>query len=59
MTNFEKIKQMTVEEFSEAFADDNLCSYIQKVDPKQCLKQHEICIGCIKDWLNQEVKENE
>lgn len=53
MTNFEKIKQMTVEEFAESFGDDSVCEHIR---PELCTKQH-CCDDCILKWLNQEAEQ--
>lgn len=56
MTNFEKIKQMTVKEFAEMFGAgicERICSRISDID---CTGDVE-CDDCIIDWLNQEVEE--
>lgn len=64
MTNFERIKTMTVEEFAEIFGstkmleDSSLCQYIQKVDPEHCGRCLN-CKGCTLDWLNKEAPQDE
>lgn len=50
MTNFEKIKAMTVEEIAEII----ICPYLgERVDCR------DNCIECRKKWLESEVQENE
>ena len=50
MTNFEKIKQMSVEEMAEIIT----CPYLgERVD---CCDD---CIECNKKWLESEVREDE
>jgi hypothetical protein len=54
MTNFEKIKQMTVEEFAKMFGNgicENISNCLNTID---CTAD---CDDCIIDWLNQEVEE--
>ena len=50
MTNFEKIKQMTVEEMAECFG--NVFCLCEVLD---C--NYTNCSECMKNWLNQEVEE--
>ena len=56
MTNFERIKAMSVEEFIEAFRRDGLCSYIQDYDVGWCATRG-ACTNCVKEWLESEVQE--
>lgn len=55
MTNFEKIKKMTVEELDEVFGEA-LCIHIQGYDVYHCEEQND-CENCVKKWLNKEAKE--
>lgn len=68
MNNFEKIKQMTVEEMAEfVFYDNNGTEYACGFCPKQdwCNEtfgswgypSEEVCINGMKQWLLQEVEE--
>lgn len=49
MTNYEKIKQMSVEEMAFML----MCPY--DADPDKCNKIN--CIKCTKQWLESEVEE--
>lgn len=49
MTNFEKIKNMTIEEFAEFVRFNNVCDYVQDYHV-ECPD----CKNCIIDWLNSE-----
>ena len=53
MTNFEKIKNMTVEEFAEFVGFNNVCDYVQDYHVEWCNKYPD-CKNCIVDWLNSE-----
>lgn len=53
MTNFEKIKAMTLEEMAESTILFFACPY--SFDLNYC-KDHD-CIKCTKEWLEQEVEE--
>ena len=53
MTNYEKIKAMSVEEMSERFGHHNLCGHIRYELRKFCL-ENKTCDGCIEKWLLQE-----
>lgn len=57
MTNYEKIKQMSVEEMAEwlkdALKECDVCVYgKQNICP-------ETCVYGVKQWLEREVEENE
>ena len=58
MTNFERIKNMSVEEFRIAFETTPLCSYIHNLDNERCEKC-DSCIECQREWLEEEVSEGE
>ena len=49
MKNFEKIKQMTLEEMAEYFGNV-FCVCVSGCKSTNCSE-------CIKEWLNQEVEE--
>ncbi len=49
MTNFEKIKQMTVEEMVEYFSNV-FCLLLSECKYKDCSE-------CIKNWLNKEAEQ--
>ena len=51
MTNYDRVKQMSIEEM--AYTLD--CPY--GTDPDIC--NEDDCIKCIKEWLEQEVSEDE
>lgn len=51
MTNYEKIKQMSIDEMAYSI----MCPY--DTDPDMCGKND--CIKCTKEWLEEEAKENE
>ena len=59
MTNYEKIKAMSVEEMAECFADiiSTECIYCNKIlcSGKSCKK---CCKKCIKERLKSEVEED-
>lgn len=59
MTNFEKIKAMSVEEMaSNSFAKSAICDYIQANHRSWCEKRNR-CNNCIRNFLNSEVQEDE
>lgn len=49
MTNYERIKNMSVEEMAYTI----MCPY--DTEPDMC--NHDDCIKCTKQWLEQEVEE--
>ena len=53
MTNFEKIKSMTIEEIAECIVDEF------KIDCSKCESRYDYnaCLTCIKHWLESEVEE--
>ena len=53
MTNFEKIKSMSIEEFAEFVGFNNVCDYVQDYHKEWCSKYPD-CKNCIIDWLNSE-----
>ena len=50
MTNFERIKAMSVEEFAEAFGEGTICGLIDCCPHGNCKK-------CILEWLESEVQD--
>ena len=54
MTNGDKIRQMSDEEFSE-FMKHNFCPYERCID----IEDKTNCHDCISDWLREEVTEHE
>lgn len=59
MTNFEKIKAMTVEEMaSNSYTKSAICDYIQTEYRSWCEKRDE-CNNCIKKFLESEVQEDD
>ena len=54
-TNFERIKSMSIEEFSIEF-ETELCSYIKRLDSERCEKYSD-CSECRRDWLESEVSD--
>ena len=48
MTNFEKIKQMGINELAECLLDEF------RVDCEECRENYEECRYCIKRWLESE-----
>lgn len=56
MTNFEKIKQLTLEEFAERF-NFSICRQITRESFDDCQRYDNNCTQCAIGWLNQEVKE--
>lgn len=57
MTNFERIKKMSVEEFSIEF-ETGLCTYIKELDSERCEK-YSNCSECRREWLEARVEEND
>ena len=57
MTNYEKIKQMSIEEIAELFP----CPYQYILNEEECIHGwHEYdCIKCTKQWLESEVEEGD
>ena len=53
MTNFERIKAMSVSEFIEMLGHSCLCSYIQF----SVCEKHGNCDGCLREWLESEVQD--
>ena len=52
MTNFEKIKAMTVEEMAKLFSESSFpCGYTDCLD--------ENCFECVKKYLESKVEEND
>lgn len=54
MTNFEKIKQMSVEEFVSIFGKEFICELCSANEHCDAL-----CSEHFKEWLESEVKEND
>jgi hypothetical protein len=57
MTNYEKIKQMSIDEMVQG--DITLLGCVGHVPMEYCNKFHGNCIDCKKHWLESEVEENE
>lgn len=55
MTNFEKIKQMSIDEMVQG--DITLLGCVGHVPMEYCNKFHGNCIDCKKHWLESEVEE--
>lgn len=55
MTNFEKIKQMSVEEFVSIFGDEFICELCSK--GAKYAKCDAMCSEHFKEWLESEVEE--
>lgn len=56
MTNFEKIKAMTIEEMAQNEMGGFFnCPYITTPD-KNCYDDKD-CLACVKHWLESEVEE--
>lgn len=55
MTNYEKIKQMSVEEMAECLGTKTACDFCVTLDEDDCVNNK--CIDNIKDWLESEVEE--
>lgn len=54
-TNLENMQSMSAEDFERVCGHQSLCSYIQEWDKEHCESQ-DVCNGCIKAWLEKEVK---
>ena len=57
MTNFEKIKQMSIDEMARSYHILPACIY--DIPMKHCNKFNGNCADCKKHWLESEVNENE
>lgn len=60
MTNYEKIKAMSVEEMAATFGRKSLCDYIIEHDFVFCItrcRARKECTGCAESWLLQEADE--
>lgn len=55
MTNYEKIKAMSVEEMAKLFGN-SICDYIQDEEYEFCCANEE-CDNCIENWLLQEAEQ--
>lgn len=55
MTNFEKIKQMSIDEMAQSCMDFFSCPYGCPMEKRF----NDSCIDCTKHWLESEVEENE
>ena len=53
MTNYERIKAMTVEEMADLLAYGHICDHIKGEQYGMCLDTY--CTNCIKKWLESEV----
>jgi hypothetical protein len=59
MTNFEKIKNMTIDEMAE-FLTRKVFERDYEIPSMDCFFCEEThCIRCIKQWLEREVEEND
>ena len=60
MTNYEKIKNMTLEEMSKIIGAGNPCDFCVYNDSlKNCLNSNGDCDTGTKEWLKQEVKNDD
>ncbi len=59
MTNYEKIKNMSVEEMAEKIDKKNSCDAcpIKHTDYCSAMDYFSKCYDCIVEWLNKEVSE--
>lgn len=59
MTNYDRIKSMSVEEMADfaTYCAEDLIKDITSFECTHCEEKH--CTKCIKQWLLQEVSENE
>ena len=55
MTNFERIKAMSVEELAKELAKDSACEFCKILDGKTCINS--TCEEGIIQWLESEVTE--
>lgn len=53
MTNFERIKAMSVSELIETLGYGSLCSHIKF----SVCEKHGNCDGCMREWLESEVQD--
>ncbi len=56
MTNFERIKAMSVGELVEMLGYSCLCSHIQYYERKWC-EAHSNCDKCMWEWLESEAQD--
>jgi len=56
MTNFERIKNMSIDELTEELLYNNDCMSCpcDKYNYKECFKEDTDCLGLIKKWLESE-----
>ena len=58
MTNFERIKAMSVEEMASFLTEPTVCHFCARKE--QCAKlPYFYCKNCLTKWLESEVEENE
>ena len=59
MNNYDRIKSMSVEEMAEfaTYCVENLIADITSLECSHCEEYH--CTKCIKQWLLQEVSEDD
>lgn len=60
MTNYERIKNMTLEEMSKIIGTGNPCEFCVYNDSlTSCLSSDVDCSNAIKEWLKQEILNND
>lgn len=57
MTNYERIKNMSVEEMAESCDEFFSCPYGQPYVGCDMEEKYKNCSECVKHWLNSEVEE--
>jgi hypothetical protein len=57
VTNLDRIKEMSAEEFIEFIGGDNLCHAIRWNDPEHCKwhEEHSDCSTCLVKYLKKDV----
>lgn len=60
MTNEQKYKNSTIEEFAQHLFDFFIGFHTESIkglcDKKECSECTNSCIGCIVEWLNEEIE---
>lgn len=59
MTNYEKIKQMSIDEMAQSDMEIFTCPYtlVDKTYGFMCKEFNDDCTPCIKHWLESETEE--
>lgn len=59
MTNYERIKQMSIEEMVELLGNGDICKHCKYGDKVCFCFEWITCEMGIRDWLNNEVENND